>query len=105
MNADQFRIELDNIKNQMVNKFNPKEIVLFGSLAKGTFRSNSDIDLCIIKDTDNKRDLITKIYTEIDWNVPYDIVVYTISEWEKFKNDKDTFVYSIIKNEVKIYGW
>ncbi|MDB2157112.1 MULTISPECIES: nucleotidyltransferase family protein [Clostridium] len=66
MNADQFRIELDNIKNQMVNKFNPKEIVLFGSLAKGTFRSNSDIDLCIIKDTDNKRDLITKIYTEID---------------------------------------
>ena len=75
MNADQFRIELDNIKNQMVNKFNPKEIVLFGSLAKGTFRSNSDIDLCIIKDTDNKRDLITKIYTEIDCNVPYDIVV------------------------------
>lgn len=64
MNADQFRIELDNIKNQIVNKFNPKEIVLFGSLAKGTFRSNSDIDLCIIKDTDNKRDLITKIYTE-----------------------------------------
>lgn len=37
MNADQFRIELDNIKNQIVNKFNPKEIVLFGSLAKGTF--------------------------------------------------------------------
>lgn len=104
MNADQFRIELNNIKNQIVNKFNPKEIVLFGSLAKGTFRSNSDIDLCIIKDTDNKRDLITKIYTEIDCNVPYDIVVYTISEWEKFKNDKDTFVYSIIKNGVKIYG-
>lgn len=76
MNADQFRIELDNIKNQIVNKFNPKEIVLFGSLAKGTFRSNSDIDLCIIKDTDNKRDLITKIYTEIDCNVPYDIVAF-----------------------------
>lgn len=63
------------------------------------------VSLDFIQDTDNKRYLITKIYTEIDCNVPYDIVVYTISEWEKFKNDKDTFVYSIIKNWVKIYGW
>ena len=63
------------------------------------------VSLDFIQDTDNKRYLITKIYTEIDCNVPYDIVVYTISEWEKFKNDKDTFVYSIIKNWVKVYGW
>lgn len=104
MNADQFKKELDNIKNQIVNKFNPKEVLLFGSLAKGTFRSDSDIDLCIIKDTDDKRNLITEIYTAIDCNVPYDIVLYTSDEWEKYKNDKNTFAYSIINTGVKIYG-
>ena len=104
MNADEFKKELDNIKNQIVNKFNPKEILLFGSLAKGTFRSNSDIDLCIIKDTDNKRYLISRIYTEIDCNIPYDIILYTSDEWESYKNDKNTFAYSIINTGVKIYG-
>ncbi|WP_243129267.1 nucleotidyltransferase domain-containing protein [Hathewaya massiliensis] len=28
--------------------------MLFGSVAKGTFRKDSDIDLCIIKDTLDK---------------------------------------------------
>ena len=70
MNGNDFKIELENLKEQIVNKFNPQEIVLFGSLAKGIFRSNSDIDICIIKDTDNKRELITEIYTEVDSRVP-----------------------------------
>ena len=104
MNADEFKKELDNIKNQIVTKFNPKEILLFGSLAKGTFTKDSDIDLCIIKDTDNKRVLISEIYTEVDCNVPYDIVLYTSDEWENFKHDKNTFAYSIINTGVKIYG-
>ena len=104
MNGNDFKIEVENLKEQIVNKFNPQEIVLFGSLAKGIFRSNSDIDICIIKDTDNKSELITEIYTEVDSRVPYDIVLYTTKEWEEYKNDKSTFAYSIINTGVKIYG-
>ena len=47
--------EVDYIKNQIVEKYSPEKIILFGSVAKGIFRDSSDIDLCIIKDTNNKR--------------------------------------------------
>lgn len=104
MKSDEFKKEINNIKNQIIDKFNPREIILFGSLAKGIFRSDSDIDLCIVKNTSCKRELITEIYTQIDCNVPFDIVLYTINEWEKYKDDKNTFAYIIKKTGVKIYG-
>lgn len=54
--------EIDSIKEQIVSQYAPSKIVLFGSQAKRTATKKSDIDLCIVKDTDNKRDLLTDMY-------------------------------------------
>jgi len=40
--------------HQIVERFNPKKIILFGSYANGTFRAESDIDLLVIMDTSLK---------------------------------------------------
>lgn len=40
-----FDTELENIKKQIIESFEPDKIILFGSLAKGIFRDDSDIDL------------------------------------------------------------
>ena len=48
MGFNNFNEELDFIKRQVIEKYNPKLIILFGSVAKGVFRDDSDIDLCII---------------------------------------------------------
>lgn len=104
MSIDDFNKETDSIKKQIIEKYNPKEIILFGSVAKGLFREHSDIDLCIIMDTTNKRELLTNLYIDIESNIPFDLVLYTIEEWENCKNDKSSFAYSIVNTGVKIYG-
>lgn len=96
---------VNKITEQIVSKFRPTRIILFGSIAKGTYNSNSDIDLCIIKDTLNKRELITNIYTEIDCEIPFDILIYTNKEWAKNINDQSSFAYKINKTGVVLYGW
>ena len=104
MNVNDFNREIDSIKNQIIEKYNPKEIILFGSVAKEIFREHSDIDLCIIMDTTNKRELLTNMYIDIESNIPFDLVLYTSEEWENCVNDKSCFAYSIINTGVKIYG-
>lgn len=61
------------IKNDIVKKYSPKRIILFCSQAKGTARAKSDIDLCIVKDTDNKKDLIMDMYINIESEKPFDL--------------------------------
>jgi len=94
---------VNRITKEIANKFKPNMIILFGSVARGTYNSNSDIDLCIIKDTINKRELITNIYTEIDCEIPFDILVYTHKEWRKNVNDQSSFAYKINKTGVVLY--
>lgn len=99
-----FHIELENIKKQIIENYQPKEIILFGSMAKGVFKDNSDIDLCIIKDTDDKKNLLTEMYVNIDSSIPFDLVLYTVEEWNKCVYDKSSFAYVINSTGVKIYG-
>jgi predicted nucleotidyltransferase len=95
---------VDKITEEIINKFNPTKIILFGSIANGTYKSDSDIDLCIIKDTQNKRNLTANIYTEIDCEMPFDILVYTNEEWERNINDLSSFAYKINTSGVILYG-
>ena len=104
MSVNDFNKEIDSIKKQIIEKYYPKEIILFGSVAKGIFREHSDIDLCIIMDTTNKRELLTNMYVDIESNIPFDLVLYTIEEWNNCINDKSSFAYSTINTGVKIYG-
>ena len=99
-----FDEEVNNITNQIVKKYDPKRIILFGSLAKGIFKPSSDIDLCIIKDTDDKRKLLTDMYVCIESKIPFDLVLYTSEEWCNCMNDKNSFAYIINNTGVKIYG-
>lgn len=99
-----FDRELENIKKQIVENYEPKEVILFGSVAKGIFNNNSDIDLCIIKDTSDKRKLLTEMYVDICSSIPFDLVLYTVEEWSKCIDDKSSFAYIINNTGVKIYG-
>ena len=44
-------LEIDEIKNKIVQKFSPKMVYLFGSYAYGNPNANSDLDLLIVDDT------------------------------------------------------
>jgi len=96
--------EINLIKEQIVSHYSPSKIIVFGSQAKGTATKKSDIDLCIVKDTDNKRELLTDIYLNIESSKPFDLLLYTEAEWNQCVNDTTSFAYLINKKGTIIYG-
>jgi len=95
--------EIESMKEQIVSRYAPKKIVLFGSQAKGTATKNSDIDLCIIKNTANKRDLLTDMYLNIESSKPFDLILYTENEWYRCIIDTTSFAYQINNNGIIVF--
>lgn len=96
--------EIKSVVESIASLYAPTKIVLFGSQAKGSANDKSDIDLCIIKDTNNKRSLLTDMYLNIDCNKPFDLVLYTPSEWERCVADSTSFAYLINEKGKVLYG-
>ena len=69
--------ELREIQEQIVKLCAPEKILLFGSRAKGTATARSDIDLCVIASTTNKRALLTDLYCDTQSDTPIDFLLYT----------------------------
>ncbi len=97
-----FDSEIETIKNQIFNTYHPLDIILFGSCAKGRVTRSSDIDLCLIMQTEDKRKTIRDILINLDYDV--DLVIYTPEEWGKYKDDKATFAGIINKTGVSLIG-
>jgi predicted nucleotidyltransferase len=84
--------------------FGPEKIILFGSQAKGKAREESDIDLCIVLETEKKHRLIPELYCALDCDKPVDIIVYTPNEWEECVKDETSFAHKILTEGVVLYG-
>lgn len=96
-----------NIKiaiQQVLSVCTPSKIVLFGSQAKGTATEKSDIDLCIVTETNNKRLLLTKLYCAVETDLPVDIVLYTPTEWDKHAAIRGSFANKISAEGALLYG-
>jgi len=73
--------------------YQPEKIILFGSAAKGKFRPESDVDLLVIKDSDEpfwERQIKATLMYQ-GW-IPTDILVLTPQELEKAKKENRFFL-------------
>ncbi|HEY6083394.1 MAG TPA: nucleotidyltransferase domain-containing protein, partial [Chitinophagaceae bacterium] len=46
--------QIREIIQTIVNGYNPEKVYLFGSYANGTARKDSDLDICVIKETNER---------------------------------------------------
>ena len=99
-----YDIEIEYIKNQLIEKYNPIDIILFGSCAKGRVTRRSDVDICIILETKDKRKIVRDILIELEYKVDLDVVVYTPQEWQNNKDDQATFAGIIKRTGVSLIG-
>lgn len=95
--------ELNRISNIIIDKYSPKKIILFGSLAHGKVHRWSDIDLVVIKDTrerflDRIGDVLSMTYPRVGTNV----IVYTPKEVEDFIRDENYFFIDEILGKGKV---
>ena len=98
--------EIKKIVNQIVEKYKPEKIILFGSFAYGKPTKDSDVDLFIVKKTNEPR---TKRHLKVDRMLldrimPLDILVYTPQELKKRLSFGDFFIRNIIQQGKMLYG-
>ncbi|NQU82504.1 MAG: nucleotidyltransferase domain-containing protein [Parcubacteria group bacterium] len=98
--------EIRKIRDQIVKKYKPEKIILYGSFAYGNPHKDSDVDLLVIKKTKKAR---TKRHLEIDRmlldrTMPLDILVYTPAEIKKRLLLGDFFIKDIIMQGKILYA-
>lgn len=96
---------LDEITKRVVKGYSPESIILYGSHARGMPRQDSDIDLLIIKET-NERPLDRRIQVERLLSkrlIPLDITVYTPQELKYLFSIGSPFVDEVMKEGRVIY--
>ena len=97
---------IDSITAQLIEKYKPEKIILFGSAARGDAAPGSDVDLLIIKrDTPPfSADRIMEVSSLIERDVPVDFLVYRPEEFEKRVSLGDPFIGMILKEGKVLYG-
>lgn len=93
------------IREAIVPKINPNAIFIFGSFATNTETQNSDVDILIEKKSNepfHKRSVGIRRLLK-DFDIPFDLLVYTPQEIQQKQKNKYSVVYQAIKNGIKIY--
>ncbi len=101
-----FQKEIESITLQIIEKYKPTKIILFGSAARGQFDAESDADFLIIKkDTPfYGADRIRELSRMIERKIPVDLLVYKPEEFEKRLELGDPFLKAILKEGKVLYG-
>lgn len=97
--------EIQKVADKIAKEFKPEKIILFGSWAWGKPHKDSDVDLFIVKKTENTRESAR----EIDGSIcprPFaiDILVYRPEQVERRKKLGDFFVNDILTKGKVLYA-
>jgi predicted nucleotidyltransferase len=98
--------EIQNIVDQIIRKYNPQKIILFGSAGRGEYDKVNDLDFLIIKQDvplygiDRMRELDELI----ERNIAADMLVYRPDEFEERIKLGDPFIKTILRKGQVLYG-
>ena len=101
-----FEKEIKSITTQLIEKYGPEKIILFGSAARGETGPDSDADFLIIKKQTPYfgSDRIRELSPIIERNIPVDFLVYRPEEFEERLAMGDPFLKAILKEGRVLYG-
>lgn len=101
---------IPEVVNLIVEKIDPKMVILFGSCAKGIITIHSDIDLCVVTEEElepkERANLRSKLLMDILEITDFEIDIFICSEevWKQNHKDQGTFVGKIYKEGKILYG-
>lgn len=89
------QLEVDNLLECLIEGLEPERIIIFGSHARGDAGPDSDIDILIIKDSEERPALRRKNALQLikDSRIPKDIVVLTPEEYKDSKEVAGTIAF------------
>lgn len=100
-------IEMDRIKNlsdRIVEEFQPQRIILFGSYAGGTPRSDSDVDLLVVMAyRGNSLNKAWQILTRLKPSFAVDMLVRRPEEIKQRVDNNDWFMREVLERGRILY--
>jgi predicted nucleotidyltransferase len=106
MDEEQIVREINSILRQLVDKYKPLKVILFGSAARGDYHEVNDLDFLIIKEDVPSRglDRMRALDDLVDRNMAADMLVYRPEEFESRLEMGDPFLKSIVEEGRVLYG-
>jgi predicted nucleotidyltransferase len=106
MNSIPPKVLLRGTLDRIIRAFAPERIVLFGSYAKGTAESGSDLDLLVIADIEGDavlhlrraRQLVAASFP------PVDVVLCTPEDVSEAPSAKSPFLLSVLGSGITVYS-
>jgi len=100
---------IDQMTQRIVREVDPQRIVLFGSWARGEANDQSDVDLLVVErepfgPNRSRRQEAVRIWQCLyEFRVPKDILVYSLSEVEQWKDSRYHVVGRALKEGKVLY--
>ena len=94
---------IDQVVEQIVEKFKPQKIILFGSYARGNPRPESDVDMLVVMKNANRGKKSLDIRRHLDVMFGLDLVVYTSKRLKERVDMGDWFLRDILKEGEVLY--
>ncbi len=106
MKPNEITAEIKSIADQIIRKYDPLKIILFGSAARGEYDRVSDLDFLIIKEDVPVLGLarMRQLDDLIDRNIASDMLVYRPDEFEERIKLGDPFIKTILREGRVLYG-
>lgn len=98
--------EIQKITAQIIEKYRPDKVILFGSAARNELKEDSDLDFLIIKRETPLygADRIRQLSRMIDRDISVDFLIYRPEEFDKRLQMGDPFIKLILKEGKVLYG-
>jgi len=96
--------DIREIVQQIVERFRPEKVILFGSYAQGKPTQDSDVDLLVVMET-NEQSLhaAARISAAIDHPFPLDILVFRPSDLQASLERKGVFATEIMAKGIVLH--
>ncbi len=101
-NLQDLREGLEELVGRLIRRYNPRSVIIAGSLAQGTFvRGMSDIDILII--TDNRPSKYERFLLTAIKDVDVQVSVYSNEEIEDALRAGNQFIVDAINKGIEVY--
>ena len=105
MTITQIQSQIDSITRQLIHKYQPEKIILFGSAAAGSTNPDSDLDFFIVKDDKKSaHERMVEVYRLVDKDIAADFLVYTPTELATRVKMGDPFIKLVLSEGKVLYG-
>jgi predicted nucleotidyltransferase len=106
MELNEITSEIENIVSQIIQKYRPIKIILFGSAGRGEYDEVNDLDFLIIKEDVplHGLDRMRELDELIERNIATDMLVYRPDEFEERIKLGDPFIMTVLREGRILYG-